>query len=302
MAGNLDRDAPPAARQPQPPRGQYPPVQYPQGQYPQASAAQAPHSQAPHSQAPHSQAPHSQAPHSQAPHWQAERAPHPPLGIDPEIWPIIRQSAARLARDENAFIQQLHYDITQPISDPAGVPAGDIWVFCQRMVQSLLWAALTDQPLGVVADMLRKVGAQNWVDGFPDTLYGDVAHALVQTVHYLSAYDWSASMGSAWISYFMWIRPHLLAGAQQAAAQHVAAQQAAEQQAATEWAAAEREAARVKALSRDSRGGHTQMVGDVNLESVASLLDDDDNENVGYGQIMVSMTRNPRQEPPRRPS
>ena len=52
--------------------------------------------------------------------------------------------------------------------------------------------------------------------------------------------------------------------------------------------------ARVKALTRDSRGGRTQVVADVNLESVAALLDDEDDENVGYGQIMVSMTRNSR--------
>jgi len=78
-------------------------------------------------------------------------------------------------------------------------------------VRSLLWVALTDQPLGMVADTLRQVGAQNWAEGFPDTLYGNVARAMVQTVHYLCAHDWSASMGSAWITYFMWIKPHLLA-------------------------------------------------------------------------------------------
>jgi hypothetical protein len=89
-------------------------------------------------------------------------------------------------------------------------------------VRSLLWVALTDQPLGMVADTLRQVGAQNWAEGFPDTLYGNVAHAMVQTVQNLCAHDWSASMGSAWITYFMWIKPHLLAGAQQAAAQHAA--------------------------------------------------------------------------------
>ena len=96
---------------------------------------------------------------------------------------------------------------------------------------------------------------------------------MVQTVHYLCAHDWSASMGSAWITYFMWIKPHLLAGAQQAAAQHAAVQQAAEREAAAQRAAAELEAARVKALSATGAGGHTQVVGDVNLESVASLLE-----------------------------
>jgi hypothetical protein len=277
MAGDLSYDAPPTAQQPEPPQGEYPKVQHARDEYVQPPAAQAPHPEA------------------------TQQAPHPP-GIDPGIWPVIRQSAAWLARNENAFIQQLHYDITTPVSDLRGAPAADMWVFCERMVRSLLWVALADQPLGAVADTLRKVGAQNWVEGFPDALYGNVAHALVQTVHYLSAHDRSASMASAWISYFVWIKPHLLAGAQQAAEQHAAAQQAAERQAAEQRAAAEREAARVKALSRDSRGGRGQVVGDVNLESVASLLDDEDNENVGYGQIMISMTRNPRREPPRRPS
>lgn len=169
-----------------------------------------------------------QAPHPQAPHPQAQRArPREPLGFDPAAWPVIRQSAARLSRNQDAFIQQLHYDVTTLVPNVPGAPALDMWVFCARMAQSLLWVALTDQPLNVVAGTLRRVGAQNWIDGFPDAQYVSVAHALVQTVHYLSDNDWSPSMGSVWISYFMWIKPHLTAGAQQAAAQHAAERQAA---------------------------------------------------------------------------
>jgi hypothetical protein len=225
------------------------------------------------------------------------------LGIDPAIGSVIRGSAAWLSRNEDAFAERLYHDITRLIPYPAGVPAPDISVFCQRMVRTFLWVALNDQPLDVVADVLRQVGAQNWVEGFPDAGYNDVAHAIVQTVHYLCGHEWSTSAGSAWITYFMWIKPHLLAGAQQAATQHAAAQQAAEREAAAQRDAAEREAARVAALSRDARGGRAQVVGDVNLESVASLLDDDeDNENLGYGQIMVAMTRHSRREPPRRKS
>jgi hypothetical protein len=272
MGGDLGYEAPLTPQQSQPPQTQYPHARHGQ---PQAAQAEPPQPSRP----------------------QAAQPAQPLLGVDPAIGPLIRRSAAWLSRNEDAFIQQLHYDITTLTSDPAGAPAPDMWVFCQRMVRSLLWVALSDQPLAVVADVLRQVGAQNWVEGFPDTLYDNVAHAVVQTVHYLCAHDWSTSAGSAWISYFMWIKPHLLAGAQQAAAQQAAAQQAAEQEAAAQRAAAEREAARVKALSRDPRGGHTQVVGDVNLESVASLLDDEDNENVGYGQIMISMTKNSRRGP-----
>ncbi len=222
-----------------------------------------------------------------------------PQAFDPGTLQVIRQSAARLARDQDAFIRQLYYDVTGLIPDSARARDLDMWAFCDRMVQSLLWVALADRPLYVVIDTLRQVGGRNWFEGFPDAHYTTLAHALVQTVHYLSGNAWSASTGSAWISYFMWIKPHLLAGAQQAAAQHTAAQQAAEQQAAEQRAVAEQEAARVAALSRDPRGGYGQPVGDVNLEKVASLLDDEDEDDVGYGHLMVSMTRNQRKEPPR---
>jgi hypothetical protein len=209
MASNLDRDLPPTAQR-------------------------APHSHARRPQAQHPQAPRPQAQQPQASH---------PLGLDPGSWPVIRQSAARLSRDQDAFIRQLHDDITSMIPDLAGAQGVNMWAFCERMVHSLLWVALTDQPLGVVADMLRQIGAQNWVEGFPDSHYVNVAHALVQTVHYLSEDDWSPSMGSVWISYFMWMRPHLLAGGQQVAAQRASARQA-----------AEREAARVRSPLEDEPG------------------------------------------------
>jgi hypothetical protein len=216
-------------------------------------------------------------------------------GLDPAAVAVIQQSAALLSRDTDAFTRQLHLDVTGLIPDTA-VPAGfDMWAFCDQMAQALLWVALTDQPPRVVTDALRQLGANNWLDGFPDAQYASVAHALIQTVHYLSANTWSTSTGSAWISFFMWTQPHLLAGAREAAARQATAQEAAAREAAAERAAAEQEASRVAALSR----GHTQAVGDVNIEKVASLLDDDD-DDPGLGQIMVNMTRNRLRDSPRR--
>jgi hypothetical protein len=230
----------------------------------------------------------------QPPRPQAQQQPQRPPGADQGTWPLIRQSAARLSRNEDAFIKQLHYDVAGLIQDRVGRPAPEMWGFCERMVRSLLWVALTDQPLTVIVDELREVGAQNWTEGFGEAHYENFAHALIQTVHYLSDIDWSATAGSTWITYFMWVKPHLLAGAQYAASQHTATQEAAERRAAAQRAVAEREAARVAALARD-----TQVVADVNLESVADLLlDDEDDEDPGYGHIMLGMTR-PRRDPPR---
>lgn len=206
----------------------------------------------------------------------------PPL--DPARLQVIRSSAARLAPLEDAFIRQLHADVVPLIPDLGS----DGWAFCERMVKAALWAATADQPAQVIADGLRWVGAANQLEGFPETQYVSVAHALVRAVHALSEYDWSASLGSAWISYFLWMRPHLLLGAQEAA----------EQQAA-ERAAARQEAERLRAQARSGLaqpGG-----GDVDLESAGRLLDDEDDDQPGYGQIMVSMTRNQRRERPQQP-
>jgi hypothetical protein len=220
----------------------------------------------------------------------------PRQGLDPGALATIRYSAALLSRDTDTFIRQLHFDVTGLIPSTA-VPAGfDMWAFCDRMAQALLWVALTDQPHRAVADALRQLGAHNWLAGFPDAQYASVAHALIQTVHYLSANIWSTSTGSAWITFFMWTRPHLLAGAREAAAREAAAQESAGREAAAERASAEQEASRVAALSQ----GQSRAVGDVDIEKVASLLDDDDDDDPGLGQIMLNMTRNPLRDSPRR--
>lgn len=213
----------------------------------------------------------------------------------------VRYSADWLARNQEVFTRQLHYDLMRLIRGPGLPPNFDLGVFCRRMVRTLLWAALTDHPPHVVVDTLRQVGAQNWYEGFPGEEYASIAHALIQTVHYLTSSDWSTSTGSAWVSFFMWMRKHLLDGAQEAAAHEAAAREAAAQEAAARRAAAEREAARVAALSRGGPGTPGRVVSDVNIERVASILDDDDDEDGGYNQIMISMTRRNPSRPPRNP-
>ena len=228
-------------------------------------------------------------------------APHALPSLDPKILQVIRSSATRLSRLEDAFIRQLHADITAMIPDMAanGQP------FAERMVRALLWAAVGDQPANVVADTLHWVGARNWVEGFPEEHYVHLAHAVVRAVRDLSGSDQFASIGSAWVAYFLWAQPYLIAGSRQAAAEHAAAEQAAAEEAEARREAARQEAARAQALALYQPGSHRDAAGgDVNLERVANLLDDEDDEDdgdTGYGQIMVSMTRNRRREPPQQP-
>jgi hemoglobin-like flavoprotein len=139
----------------------------------------------------------------------------------------VRVSASRMMLLEGTFISQLHDDVMTLIPELAT----DRRAFCERMVRSVLWAATTDQPPRVIADTLRWVGATNWMEGFPESEYTSVAHALVRTVRGLSGDNWSTSMGSAWITYFLWIQPQLLIGAGQAIAQRQIAQEQAAAQA-----------------------------------------------------------------------
>jgi hemoglobin-like flavoprotein len=205
------------------------------------------------------------------------------LPPDPELIQVIRRSVAWLGHLQDAFIQQLRADLVSMIPDIYA----DGWVFSERMVQAVLWAATTDQPQEEIAAGLRWVGAMNRLDGFAEDQYRSVAHALVRTVHVLSESHWSTATGSAWSSYFLWMQPHLIAGAQQAAAR----QRAARWQAAAEFAAAA------------ARGEEPSVTaGDVDMKSVRGLLDDEDDEDdedAGYGQIMLSMTLDKRRD--RRP-
>jgi len=211
-----------------------------------------------------------------------------PSPLDPGLLRVIRASADRLIELEDAFIRQLQYELAALIPDSASLRGAGGWAFCERMARTLLWAAVTDQPPDVVAGTLGQLGARNWLDGFSETQYVSVAHALVRAVRDLCADDWSTSMSSAWISYFTWIRPYLMLGAQQAAAQQAADRKAASQQAAVQQAIN-----LAQATEQGSRGGFPQEpAGDEDLLEEDDLLDDDeDDDDEGVGPVRSPQVR-----------
>jgi hypothetical protein len=195
---------------------------------------------------------------------------------DPAVLRVIRPSAARLTQLEDVFTEQLQYEIGSLIPDLAE----DDWAFCQRTVQALLWAALTDEPAHVVAGALRRLGAINQLAGFPDSQYLGLAHALLRAVRELTDDDWSTTLGSAWISYFQWIQRHLTIGAQQAPRP------------------VPRPAPPARAAATPPGGLAQPEDGEPEQEREAGLLDEEDDDDTGYGQIMVSMTRAARRDQP----
>jgi hypothetical protein len=211
------------------------------------------------------------------------------MPLDPEALAIVRFSADRLTNLADHFAQRLHKEILALSHQAAASMVGQGRPFCERMAQAVLWAALTDEPLPAVTVVLQDVGADNWREGFPDAEYVSVAHALVRTIRWLSDNDWFTAMASAWISYFQWMQPYLLAGARRAAAEPPPAPPPVSEPTPNPLAAVN--------SGRPGPAASGDQAPDLELESVAGRLDEEDDE-VGYGQIMLSMTLHSRRDRP----
>lgn len=200
---------------------------------------------------------------------------------------LIRSSAGRIAAVEGTSVQHLHEDIFGIVRQ---LP-GDGRPFCERLVRTVLWTVLADQPPEAIVDGLYWLGSTNQAEGFPASEYVTVAHAMIRVVREMSGPRWETTTGSAWVQFFMWMQPYLL----------TAARQVAERQEAERQAVAERqEAARRRAFDQVSRRAASQRgAADVDVTAVAGLLDEEDEEDEdgpGYGQIMLGMTLNQRRE------
>jgi hypothetical protein len=203
-----------------------------------------------------------------------------PAPLDPALLRVIRPSASRLAADEGTFVHLLHEDIAGALRH---LPDGG-WGCCERIVQTVLWVVLAQQPPQTLAEGLSWLGAANQAEGFPVADYVSVGQALVRVVRDMSGSGWTTQTGSAWIGLFMWMQPHLRAAADQVAAQ---------QEAARRHAAAQQEAAQRQAFDHARRG----VTAGTDISAVAGLLDgEDDDDAPGYGQIMMGMTVNRRRD------
>ena len=209
--------------------------------------------------------------------------------LDPALLQAIRPSATRMAAAEEKFIQLLSEDIASLVSH---LPDRG-WQLCERIARTVLWLALTDQPADVAVQSLHWLGEANQADGFPASDYVTVGHALVRIAREMSGIKWTTTTGSAWIRFFMWLQPHVQAGARQAIQQQVVHQQPVQQQPVPQQVvhqqpahpeaayqqAAQQEAARQQAAA-DHEAAHREDVDqavsdtavDVDVSALADLL------------------------------
>jgi hypothetical protein len=171
-----------------------------------------------------------------------------PEPIDPALLRAIRPSAARMAAAEDSFVGLLHEDIGTFVPH---LPDGG-WRLCERIARTVLWLTLSDQPADAAVQTAIWLGAANQTDGFPLSEYVTVGHALVRIAREMCDTTWSTTTGSAWIRFFIWLHPHLLAGAAKQPAHQSATHQQAVRSQPTYTPATSQPATRPEAVAEQS--------------------------------------------------
>jgi hypothetical protein len=106
-------------------------------------------------------------------------------------------------------LRELSPNVTGPATGPGGSLSG-------QLAHCVLWAALTHDPVEIVEGKVRDFAAHHHAQGFPDDAYSSIGHALLRSVRDILPAGWSSELSSSWISYALWLRPHLEAGARSA--------------------------------------------------------------------------------------
>jgi hypothetical protein len=150
------------------------------------------------------------------------------------------------------------------VPDVAAAPDGR--ELSERLAQAALWAALTTDPMDQIVATLRQVGYENARAGFPATAYTSAGHSLMGAARESYPGDWSGYHSSAWAGYVQWLNVYFLSGA--------------------------------ALLPRPAPEPEPEEPPDRPRRRRRSL-DDDEADSRGYGHLMVSMTRNRREKPPR---
>jgi hypothetical protein len=196
------------------------------------------------------------------------------IPLTPDIVRTIQASCRPLLDRESQFHHEFHLSLVELMPDVAVMrdPAGER--IAQSMASCVLWAVFAQEQPEVVAATLQGVGLEAHRLGFPRAGYQSVGHALLRSVRAVYNGDWSGSLSSSWIGYHSWLCEHWLHGADTGLFEERAQPQV-EPPAEELFAAPEPERREV---------GQQDEVDD-----------EDEDEGLSYGEIMVSMTlKSPR--------
>jgi hypothetical protein len=130
----------------------------------------------------------------------------------PETGRLIQFSCQRLLVAEPEFAGAFHRELCDltsrslPVITSVGALSG-------ALAHCVLWAALTRDSADSVESRVRAFAADQHARGFPDEAYPCLCHALLRSVRTTLPTGWSSELSSGWVSYGLWLQPHLELGA-----------------------------------------------------------------------------------------
>jgi hemoglobin-like flavoprotein len=225
--------------------------------------------------------------------------PAVPHEVDRDVLQLLAPCAADLLPQHANLVLAVHARLAELVPELQRLP-GAGRPTAQRMVTAMLYAAEPGQSPAHVAAVVQQVGADNYLEGFGTEQYGAVTHALLHAVRGTFRGDWSSALSSAWVEYLMWIRGHLVSGAE--------AQRAHE---AATAAAQGREVRRAPGAGDSyynpfaERPVQQQQPPPPPVAAVEAAPDgpalviddlDDDEDDPAYGSLMTSMTLGGKRE------
>src|SRR4051812_31756681 len=224
--------------------------------------------------------------------------------VAPSVMRLLASCTADLGPQQPELAEALYQRLLELLPEVAtlaerGRPLSD------RILHAVLYPTEPGRTPLNVATVVQQVGAQNYLDGLVGEHYSSVTHAVLHAAREMYRGEWSSALSSAWVEYLLWLRGHLLAGAevQRARQEAVAAAQAAMPALMQATGRAPVEYQQQPAIyepAQASYGTYGDLEQEPSLPPQAMLddeldrVEDDDDEEGSYNNLMTSMTLSSR--------
>lgn len=223
--------------------------------------------------------------------------------VAPSVMKALASCTADLGPQQSELAQALYQRLLELLPQVRSLP-GAGRPLCDRILDAVLYPTEPGRTPSNVASVVQQVGAQNYLDGLPDEHYSSVTHAMLHAAREIYRGEWSSALSSAWVEYLLWLREHLLAGAevQRARQEAVAAAQPAMpalMQAAPRAPAQYQPPPVYYEPAQASYGTFGDLEREPSLPPQAMIddaldhIEEDDDEET-YNTLMTSMTLNSR--------
>jgi hypothetical protein len=125
----------------------------------------------------------------------------------------VQFSCQLLSRNQVRFMDSFYESMVVLVPQVRELPPRAGRSLCNRLAQSVLWAALAHDAPETVEATLRQVGGGIQQQGFFDGWCWSFGAALLDTVRQIHKSEWGSRLSSDWIAFYTWLSGNLRLGA-----------------------------------------------------------------------------------------